>query len=350
MLTLLDIPVPARMRGSDLGPWLAPEPAPASRLPPAFAELEDKRMIVAGTDKLLCDLQWGTCAYYDLAADPREQRNLAEEKPQRAAALRAQLDEWLDGHVKFEPLAGAGASELVQRVIDRGRLGDASSAAELVALLANADVSLAERREAVALVVALPEQANTAAALARAAGNRDRVIADWAAVGAARLGDASTRPRVEAMIADAASNQSLRVHAALALTARGDARGLPVLGAALDHCEDVLLCRTIIVNLGKLRDRRAVPVLIKHLPEVQNRREMVEALGLIGDPAAADTLLERLRSDEYVPVRVAAARALAKVGDARVAPALEAAARSEKEATVVAAARAAAASLRGKTN
>jgi hypothetical protein len=108
VLNLLDIPVPARMRGTDLGPWLADTPAPASRLPPAFAEVEDKRMVVSGTDKLLCDLRWGSCAYYDLAADPHEQRNLAEARPDRAAALRAVLDDWLDGHVRFEPLLAKG--------------------------------------------------------------------------------------------------------------------------------------------------------------------------------------------------------------------------------------------------
>ena len=142
----------------------------------------------------------------------------------------------------------------------------------------------------------------------------------------------------------------MRVRAALALAGVGDTVGVPVLGDALDQCDDVLLCRGIVVNLGRLRDRRAVPVLIKHLPEVQNRREMVEALGDIGDPAAADALLERLRRDEYVPVRIAAAKALAKLGDAHLAALIDDAARKEKEATVVAAARAAATALRGKTN
>ena len=155
---------------------------------------------------------------------------------------------------------------------------------------------------------------------------------------------------MQAIVADPAAEPSLRVRAALALAAVGDTAGVPVLGDALDHCDDVLLCRGIIVNLGKLRDRRAVPVLLKHLPEVQNRREMVEALGEIGDPAAADALLERLRGDEYVPVRIAAAKALAKLGDAHLAALVDEAARKEKEATVVAAARAAATALRGKTN
>jgi HEAT repeat protein len=155
---------------------------------------------------------------------------------------------------------------------------------------------------------------------------------------------------VQAIVADAKAESGLRVRAALALAAIGDPAGVPVLGDALDQCEDVLLCRGIITNLGKLRDRRAVPVLIKHLGEVQNRREMVDALGDIGDAAAADALLERLRRDDSVPVRIAAAKALARLGDARLAALLDEAARKEKEATVIAAARAAASSLRGKTN
>ena len=354
LLNLLDIPVPVRMRGTDLGPWLAVPPAPSSRLPPAFAEVEDKRTIVAGTDKLLCDLHWDSCAYYDLATDPREQHNLAEARSDRAAALRAMLDHWLDGHVRFEPLAAKGASNPKggppPRAIERGRLGEAQAAPELAALMTS-DAPAWQRHEAAQLLVALPARPETAAALTRAAGDSDREVADWAAVGAARLGDKAARPRVQAIVVDAAADPSLRVRAALALATAGDATGVPVLGGALDHCEgDVLLCRAIIVSLGKLRDRRAVPVLIAHLSEVQNRREMVEALGQIGDPAAADALLERLRADEYVPVRIAAARALAKLGDSHLAARVDEAARKEKEATVIAAARAAATALRGKTN
>jgi arylsulfatase A-like enzyme len=354
LLNLLDIPVPVRMRGTDLGPWLGNPPAPPERLPPAFAEVEDKRMVVAGTDKLLCDLHWGSCAYYDLAADPREQRNLAEARPDRAAALRGLLDRWLDGHVRFEPLLAKGASNPkggpLPKAIERGRLGDLLAGPEL-AVIMTSDAPPSQRREAAQLLVSLPRRQETAAALARAAGDSDREVADWAAVGATRLGDAATRPRVQALVADATADASLRVHAALALAAIGDAGGVPVLGGALEHCDtDVLLCRGIITSLGRLRDRRAVPMLIKHLSEVQNRREMVEALGDIGDPAAADALLERLRRDEYVPVRIAAAKALAKLGDAALAAPLDEAARREKEATVVAAARAAASALRGKTN
>jgi arylsulfatase A-like enzyme len=352
VLNLLDIPVPARMRGTDLGPWLATPPAPPERLPPAFAELEDKRMVVLGPEKLLCDLHWGFCAYYDLGTDPHERHNLAEERPVRAAFMRGLLDDWLDGHVRLEPLLARGASNPeggpVPRALDRGRLGDLSAAPELAALL-NARAPLSQRREAATLLVNLPPRPETAAAFAQAASDSDRVIADWAAVGSVRLGDGRARARVAAICADPKADAQLRVRAALALATAGEAGGIPVLGDALDHCDDILLCRVIIVSLGKLRDRRAVPILLKHLPEVQNRREMVDALGEIGDPSAEDALVERLHSDGYVTVRVGAAKALARIGDRRVVPHLQGAVRHETEPEVIAAARAAADQLSART-
>ena len=83
---------------------------------------------------------------------------------------------------------------------------------------------------------------------------------------------------------------------------------------------------------------------------------MVDALGALGDPAAERPLLERLHDDEYVTVRVGAARALAEIGArdrgggaARaLAGRIELAVRHETEPTVIAAARQAAADLRAK--
>jgi HEAT repeat protein len=201
------------------------------------------------------------------------------------------------------------------------------------------DAPIATRREAAQLLVALPARKETASFLAQATTDRDPTVADWAAVGAVRLGDTRSRARVRAVLDNAGAGRPLRIRAALALAQVGDATGVPVMNDALDHCDDVLLCRLIIINLGRVRDRRAVPALLAHLPEVQNRREMVDALGDIGDPAARDALVVRLGSDEYVPVRVQAARALAKIGDPSVIPALQSSAKQETEASVAAASR-----------
>jgi arylsulfatase A-like enzyme/HEAT repeat protein len=370
VLNLLDISVPVRMRGTDLGPWLATPPAPAVRLPPAFAELEDKRMVSVAGEKLICDMRLGFCAYYDLTTDPHERHNLAEERPDRVAYLHGLLDGWLDAHLELEPSqlepASAGSSATaaaasVPKAIERGRLGDSSAAPELAALM-NAAAPVAERREAAELLVGLPPQPETAAALARAAADPDGVLADWAAIGSVRLGDGTHRARVRALAGDAKVVVDLRTRAALALATAGDGGGIPVLAQALERHDDILLCRLIIVTLGKLGDRRAVPILLVHLAEVQNRREMVEALGALGDPAAIPALVECLRHDAYVPVRAAAATALAQIensdgnsdGDPkadsaarrRLVAVLAEAARHDTEPMVIAAARAAAERLK----
>ena len=234
------------------------------------------------------------------------------------------------------------------KAIERGRLGDLLAAADLGALMVGSG-PLAQRQEAAQLLVGLPPRRETAAALARAASDPDPVISDWAAVGAVRLGDVPARERVKALVTSTSTPSGpLRVRAALALAGIGDRTGVGVLAEALDHCDDVLLCRVIIVSLGQLRDPRAVPALLAHIREVQNRREMVDALGEIGDPSARDALIARLREDEYVPVRVRAAAALARLGDPSALGALEQAARHDTEPTVVAAAREAAAALEAR--
>jgi arylsulfatase A-like enzyme len=352
ILGLLDLPIPARMRGTDLGPWLATPPAANARLPPAFAEVADTRMVVSGTDKIICELNWGYCSYYDLRLDPGEQKNLAEERPERVAAIKHLLDEWLDDHVRFEPQMVRGPANPdggdVPKAIERGRLGDLGAVTDLAAMLRSAQ-PVKVRREAARLLVALPPRVETREAVLAALEADDGEVRSWAAVAAARLGDVPSHERLVALVrvpsADPAARE-LRVQAALALAHRRDPSGVPVLAEALDHCEqEVLLCQLIIQKLGSLRDRRAVPALLKHLPEVQNRREMVEALGDIGDPGVAETLVERLHSDEYVPVRAEAAVALAKVRGPAAVAGLQRSLRHEHEPSVLAAARAALAAL-----
>ena len=352
VLALLDIPVPVRMRGTDLGPWLATPPAPVERLPPAFAEVEDKRMVARDHEKLICDLNWGYCAYHDLTVDPGESRNLVDERPERAAALRALLDEWLDRHVKFEPVLARGAAnpngEQIPKAIERGRLGDLLAGPGLAALMLSTDEPVTVRREAAQLLVTLPPRQETAAQLSMAVNDRDPLVADWAAIGAVRAGDTRAMEKVAVLLADDRLPRTLRVRGALALATRDDRRGVPTLAESLDDChDDILFCRLVIIQLGKLKDRRAVAALLKHLPEVQNRREMVDALGDIGDPAAIPELVERLQHDGYVPVRAQAARALAKIGRKDLIQVLERAAREDTEASVAAAARDAVVTIRG---
>ncbi len=353
VLGLLDIPIPVRMRGTDLGPWLASPPAPEDRLPPAFAEVEDKRMVAWRREKLICELNWGYCAYYDLTADPGEETNLADARPDRVVALRQMLDVWLDDHSRYEPqlLRGQANPEggTVPKPIERGRLGDLGSVMDLAAMLDSAQPLPVRREAARLLATTLPPRKETRDLIERALGNADVDIADWAAVAAGRLGVVRAVERLRAVLSQPASDdraRDLHVQAAFALTYVGDGQGVPVLADALDACENVRLCRDIIVRLGTVRDKRAVPALLKHLSEVLTRREIVVALGEIADPVVVPTLVEHLLGDEYVPVREEAARALGKIGGDAALAGLKDALSHEHEAPVLSAVRAAVVSLR----
>jgi HEAT repeat protein len=177
----------------------------------------------------------------------------------------------------------------------------------------------------------------------------DDEVRDWAAVAAVKLGESTGRARLLSIVArpSGESYRALRLHAALALAQAGDGTGVTVLGESLDACSpNEAVCRSIVAALGKLRAASAVPTLIAHLPDVLNRREIVQALGEIGDTQAELALIERLKTDDYVPVRVAAARALSRMGGARAVMALKWSVSHEKEPRVAEAARASLAALR----
>ncbi len=332
ILGLLDVPIPARMRATNLGPWLAAPAAPADRLPPVFAEVDQKRMMVSATDKLICDIEGNYCAYFDLKTDPHEKNNLADDRPAAVAALRARLDRWLDDSLRFEPAQG----DAVPTAIEQGRLGKAQAVPGLIELLRPGQTQ-SVRREAARLLVALPMRPDSGAALATAMADRDPEVRDWATVAAARVGLRDGVEGAKALVARAGSQagDEVRVAAALMLATIGDASGVTVLADALDRCQGTAACREIVNHLGAMRDRRAVPALLNHLPDVQNRHEIVAALADIGDPSAGPALMDRLAHDEYVPVRAAAAAGLGRIGGAGAAAALAAALRSESEDVVL---------------
>ncbi|MBN2574281.1 MAG: sulfatase-like hydrolase/transferase [Deltaproteobacteria bacterium] len=354
ILGLLDIPVPLRMRGTNLGPWLSSTPAPEARLPPAFAEVEDLRMVALGREKLICNMRKDYCSYFDLGADPGERQDLADRRADRVAVLRRRIDEWLAQQTRYEArlLGAADAGGELGRAIERGRLGDAGAALMLAeSLLGTA--ALAARREAAAvLVTALPPRPETKTALLAAhGGTDDGEVRAWAAVAALRLGASEVQDEVRSLaVAPAgAATAKLPAYAALALAEKKDATGLGVLAAVLDSCgTDLVLCRRAIEALGRLGDARGVEPLVAHLPFVVTRSETVKALAAIGTSAVVGPLGACLEHDEYVSVREEAARGLGRVGGARAVQSLRRALAREREESVVAAVRAALAGRPGR--
>lgn len=88
--------------------------------------------------------------------------------------------------------------------------------------------------------------------------------------------------------------------------------------------EDVRVRRYLVLVLGKLRDRAALPALIAATrdPDAETRLYSVWAVGMIGDPRGLDAVLEASRSED-AGARKMAAYVMGKLGDRRAAARLK---------------------------
>jgi HEAT repeat protein len=88
--------------------------------------------------------------------------------------------------------------------------------------------------------------------------------------------------------------------------------------------EDVRVRRYLLLVLGKLRDRAAVPDLVRAAgdPDAETRLYSVWALGMIGDARGLDAVLEASRSEDP-GMRKMAAYVMGKLGDRRAADRLK---------------------------
>ena len=311
LLSLIGIEPSLRMRGRDLGPWLSAEGAPADALGPELAEIDRKKMIVDGHDKLICDLENDACQLFDLAADPHEQHDLSSDAP-RLARLRGKLDQWMAAETRFEhEQAPSPSDDRTRRLLERGRLGDKGATREL-AQLASTPGDGPARREAARLLATLPPDRAVRAQLEEAARDPDRPLARWATLAVARLGDGPARARVGAFIGESCDDPAAAELCARAALALGDVGWL---GRALERVgDDYDLGIALSRALGATHDGRALDPLLVQLGPVRTRLEVVDALGALGDRRALPTLERWVSAEPYIPVRAAMVRVIAALG------------------------------------
>jgi arylsulfatase A-like enzyme len=334
ILSLLDIPLPARMKGTDLGPWLSDAGASDTLLPPAFAEVEDKRMIVSHGEKLICSRNSTSCQLFDLVADPHERSDLVDAKPLSAEALHVQMERWLDEQGRLESLVPEGAKNDIPKSLVQGRMGEIQATPGLLEFIAKEPHSTlaAEAAQLLANLPPQPKLATTFADLANAIQSKAQTAAAWLRVAAYASG-AAEQTSVSALVqrSDNAS-RDLVLRAALALAERGKGEGVPTLIASLAACNGTDLCRRAIRALGELRAESAVDALHETMLDPNARLDVVHALGRIKSPKSLPILIEALRHNDRVPVRAAAAAVVALyAGNLNV---LRQAARVEKEPSV----------------
>jgi len=319
VLAGLDIPRPARVRGTDLGPLLTGKPPPTGFEDGfAFSETDEQTLLARGPLRLVCARKVGACALYDLTKDPRQTRDDSAQGPAGRDALRAELSKIAASHGTFEVAGLRAEGKGWPGALRRGLAGDADAAADIAALLDDADVVIRRKAAAVLFDLKRPE---TAAALRLAATrDEDLEVKTRAALALTRLGEGAARTR-ELLEEDDVPYRRL---AALALAEQGEARGEAELLAwwrkafAKSKADREPLgemrAREILVALGRIRSEDAVYPLISTLDDVRLRPYIAEALAEIGEDAARPALAAQLQVERYQTARVAIVKALLKLG------------------------------------
>lgn len=130
--------------------------------------------------------------------------------------------------------------------------------------------------------------------------------------------------QVEIMMVRYREVRDVRAWAARALGALGAKSALPLLLKTAEDPDDYFLRMLSIETLGVWKAREALAVLLRRLddPFEHARVAALRAVAKIGDRSAVDAVLARL-SDDISTVRAEAVYALGVLGDPRVRPRLE---------------------------
>jgi arylsulfatase A-like enzyme len=324
VLAGLEIPRPARIRGADLGPFLAGA-APADAPGLAFAETDAQTMLAKGSLRLLCARKIAACALYDVAKDPGETVDLAPARPGDVSTLRAELRAMEASHGRYEQRGLRSEGKGWPEALRRGLSGDGDAALDVAALLDDADVAI--RRKSAEVLFELGRIDAAAPLRLAMVRDDDDEVKRWSALALTRLGEGA--PRARDLLED--PEPRWRRLAALALAEAGDDRGAEILitwwregfpakekGAAAPPRSKAPIpferAREIAAALGKIKARSAVGPLLAALGDVRLRPYLAPALAAIGEEAARPALAEQLEKERYQVARIALAAALVKLG------------------------------------
>ena len=301
--------VPPGVEGVDLGA-LARADQPAAQ---AFAETGNLRMAVDGVDKLIVDTADGTLERYDLAQDPAERHNLADELPARTRALRSLVMHWEAAHAEAAAARSRQTENVIPAALARALQGDRAAAPEVVALLARSDDETAVRCARVLGDLA-DDGAEVRAGLA-ALLDRAPPLAEAAAVSLVRLGDERGRP-LATRVLQSSPEEVPRRRAALGLARWRVPEAVPVLDAwAVDDRASDSERDGAIALLAEIRSPSSRPTWEHLLESARLAPVAAAALGALGDPGTIPALRATLLRWRYPLTQRAVVDALLTLGD-----------------------------------
>ena len=336
-LAALDVPLPARVRGRDLGALLmsakpgGTSSAGAADQGLAYAETDDYTLVARGDERLVCVRKIGSCTLFDVRTDPLEMRPIVD-RPARVRELRKLT-------AALERENGKLETNALPEALRRGLQGDRDAAEDVAALFDDARVDI--RREAARCAFRLKAPAMAPSLRRALAKDEDDDVKKWSGLALVRLGsperdgregEAGTGTGTGTATATATNEMAaailrdpsavFRLAAALALAERGDARGEGELVARWEGAfvpgvkepGELDEARELLAALANIHARTAAPALARSLEDVRLRPYVAETLGELGDPRAVAALLATFARERYVNARPKEARALLRLG------------------------------------
>jgi arylsulfatase A-like enzyme/HEAT repeat protein len=301
--------VPPGVEGVDLG-VLALSDRPATQ---AFAETGNLRMVVDGDDKLIVDTADGTLERFDLAHDPAERHNLADEAPDRTRALRSMVVRWEAAHAEAAAARSRRSETVIPAALARALQGDRAAAPEVVGLLGQVDEETA-RRAARALGELGDDDGGVREGLAALLG-RSPPLCDEAAVSLVRLGDERGRELATRVLLGA-SDEVQRRRAALGLARWRVPEAVPVLDAwAIDERASDAERDRVLALLQEMRSPSSRATWERLLESARLAPVAAAALGALGDQATIPALRATLARWRYPLTQRAVIDALLSLGD-----------------------------------
>jgi arylsulfatase A-like enzyme len=302
VLAGVGIRLPPRLRGNDLGALVFGPPAATH----AFASTGTLRAVVAPEAKLILDLSDGTTELYDLARDPGETRNLADQRPAVVRELRGRIQSWEASHARIEagpdPQNGRPATEdMLPDVLNRAIQGDRSVAPEVAGLLGAGGLGVRQRAARVLGDLGVSD-ATVTDALARELGSGHEPLVREAGMSLSLLGDPrgreATRRVLDASRASPLTDDALR--AALGVARFDDHAAVDILGQWVNHARAPDAARdAAVAALRRLRDPASLPVWVTLLGDMRLAPEAAHALGELGDARAIEPLETSLATQRY---------------------------------------------------
>jgi arylsulfatase A-like enzyme/HEAT repeat protein len=309
VLSGLGIPVPPRIRGRDLTPFLAGQGNDTDE-GRAIAETDEYTLLAEGNYRLICLRRSGACRLYDTSKDPKQVNDLSRAFPDVLARLRDQARSLAESHGAYESSGLRAEGKGWPPAILRGISGDGDVAPELSQLLDDADRAI--RVKAAELLFDLGTNAEAPALRLAMTREEDTEARAWLALSLTRLGQGA--PLVFELLGS--EDLRLRRFAALALAEAGNDSGEDELIRWWAKREDMdhELALRILRAFAKIRSKDAVNVLLLTLGDVRLRPFIASTLGAIGDKDARPHLAAALLKERYRSARLPLATAIVDLG------------------------------------